>query len=224
VSRDFPQRRKTREITRSIEKLAPRLSSAATQRNRDPILAVLRRALPPRGAVLEVASGAGEHAVWFARHLPELVFQPSDPDAEGRASITAWIAHQGLANVRAPLALEAAADRWQLPQDIARELVAVVCINMIHISPWEATRGLLRNAAAVLPAGALLYLYGPYRRGGAHTAPSNAAFDASLRERDPAWGVRDLEAVVAAAAGFALEEVVEMPANNLSLLLRRRDG
>ncbi len=160
-------------------------------RNRDPIWAVLRPELPASGLVLEVASGSGEHTVHFARLAgPQIVFQPSDPDAPARASIDAWAATSGLSNILPALALDAAADAWP----IARADV-VVCINMIHIAPWASTVGLVRGAARVLPPGGLLFLYGPYRRGGRHTAPSNAAFDADLRRRNPAWGVRDLEAV-----------------------------
>ena len=196
----------------------------ATQRNREPILAELRRALPSSGTVLEIASGTGEHAVWFAARLPRIVIQPSDPDDEHRASIAAWTAFTGVANVRAPLAIDVAAPGWEAGGGVPAAVAAILCINMIHISPWAATLGLMRGAGALLPPGGLLYLYGAYKRGGAHTAPSNASFDASLRARDPAWGVRDLEAVTAAAAdaGLAPESVSEMPANNLSLILRRR--
>ena len=195
------------------------LSSPATQRNRGPILEVLRRHLPSAGAVLELASGSGEHVEYFAAALPGLVFQPSDPDPAARASIAARTQLSGLQNVRAPLELDADAGEWRLPVEIA----AILCINMIHISPWRATTGLLRNAAAVLPSKGLLYLYGPYRRGDRHTAPSNEAFDRDLRSRDPAWGVRNLEEVVAEAAsrGIELAEIIEMPANNLSVVLRR---
>jgi hypothetical protein len=201
----------------------PRLSSPAARRNRDPILEVLRRILPAEGAVLEVASGSGEHVAWFAARLPGLVFQPSDPEGASRASIAAWIAHQRLANVRAPLALDVSAGDWGLPGEITARLVAILCANMAHIAPWTATLGLLRGAGRLLGAGGVLYLYGPYKREGRHTAPSNAAFDESLRARDPAWGVRDLEALVAAAEreGFALEELIQMPANNFSVILRR---
>jgi len=203
-----------------------RLHAAATQRNREPILDVLRRVLPASGAVLEIASGTGEHAIWLAEHLPGLVLRPSDPDPAQRASIAAWTGFTGVANVRAPLALDVTAPGWQASDAIPPDLAATLCINMVHIAPWEATLGLMRGAGALLAPGRLLYLYGPYRRGGQHTAPSNAVFDRSLRAQDPAWGVRDLEAVVAAAeaAGFALEEVVAMPANNLSVILRRRSS
>ena len=189
----------------------------ATARNRDPILAVLQRVLPSRGLLLEVASGSGEHAVHFAAHLPDLVFQPTDPAAEARESIEAWRVHEGRPNVRPPLALDAAASTW--PVEAAE---AVLCVNMVHISPWAATLGLLEGAARILPPGGPLVLYGPYRIGGAHTAPSNASFDASLRARDPRWGVRDLERVLeeAAARGLAHEETVPMPANNQTVVLR----
>jgi hypothetical protein len=200
-----------------------RLYAPATQRNREPILAVLRRVLPAAGSVLELASGTGEHAVWLAAHFPGVAFQPSDPDPEQRASIAAWIAFTAVKNVRAPLDLDAAA-AWEESAGLPPGLGAILCINMVHISPWAATLGLLRGAGALLPAGGLLYLYGAYKRGGRHTAPSNDAFDASLRARNPQWGVRDLEAVADAASGrgLALEEVLEMPANNLSVILRRR--
>ena len=200
-----------------------RLYAAATQRNREPILAVLQRVLPSRGTVLEIASGTGEHGVFFAEQLTGLTFQPSDPDPAHRASIAAWIAAGGVANVRAPLALVTTIPDWETDPDIPRDLAAVLCINMIHIAPWEAALGLVRGAAALLGTGGVLYLYGPYKRGGEHTAASNAAFDRSLRAQDGTWGVRDLEAVVAAAGaqGFALAEVVQMPANNLSVVLKR---
>ena len=193
-----------------------RRHAPATQRNRKPILDVLRRVLPESGLVLEVASGTGEHAAFFASALPALVFQPSDPDPEACASIAAWC--EGLTNVRAPLALDARDVTWP----IARA-GAVVCINMIHIAPWEACEGLLRGAARVLGAGGVLYLYGPYRLDGRHTAPSNAAFDADLRAENAAWGVRDLEVVVACAErhGLAFDERVAMPANNQSVVFRR---
>ncbi len=201
----------------------PRLSSPAARRNRDPILEVLRRVLPAEGTVLEVAGGSGEHAVWFAARLTGLVFQPSDPEPVNRASIAAWSAHARLGNVRAPLALDVTGEDWGVPPEIAHRLVAILCLNMVHIAPWQATLGLLRGAGRLLQAGGVLYLYGPYKREGRHTAPSNAAFDESLRARDPAWGVRDLEALVAAGErqGFALAEVIGMPANNLSVILRR---
>ena len=197
----------------------PRRFAPAAARNRDPILGTLRQLLPARGQVLEVASGSGEHCAHFAAALPALVFQPSDPDAANRASIDAWCAD--LANVRPALALDAAADAWPVaPAD------AVLCINMIHIAPWAAARGLLRGAAALLAAGAPLILYGPFLRAGVPTAPGNLEFDAALRAQDPDWGVRALEEVAAAAAqaGFGAPEITEMPANNLTIAFRRRSS
>ena len=195
-----------------------RRHAPAAARNRDAILAALRGVLPAGGTVLEVASGSGEHAVHLAAALPHLVFRPSDPDPGARRSIDAWVAATGAANVRAALALDAASPPW--PVGAAG---AVLCINMIHIAPWGATTGLMRGAAAVLAPGAPLVLYGPFRRGGAHTGPGNAAFDAELRARDPAWGVRDLEAVADAARehGFGPPGVTGMPANNLLVVFRR---
>ncbi len=190
----------------------------AAARNRQPILDVLRRHLPAEGVVLEIASGSGEHIIHFAAALPGLVFQPSDPDADARASIDDWVRTEGLGNVRTALALDASGDAWPIEQ-----AHAVLCCNMIHIAPWEASVGLISGAASVLPKGGTLYLYGPYRRNGQHTAPSNEAFDRDLRQRNPAWGVRDLETVAALAAskGFGPPEIVDMPANNLSLLFVR---
>ena len=192
-------------------------TAPATARNRDPILAVLRRVLPPRGLVLEIASGSGEHGLHFAAALPQLTWQPTDADPAALASIRAWRADSGPPNLLEPLPLDVCAP-WPLPR-----ADAVVCINMIHIAPWEACLGLLQGAAALLPAGGVLYLYGPYRAAGQHTAPSNAVFDEDLRARDPRYGVRDLEAVVAAAAerGLRWHETVPMPANNLSVVLRK---
>src|SRR5579864_4496044 len=160
-----------------------RLSAPAVARNREPILGVLRRVLPAQGLVLEIASGTGEHAAYFSAALPRLRWQPSDADAAARASIADYRNAAGSDNFLAPLALDAAAADWPLTQ-----ADAIVCINMIHISPWAATEGLLAGAERVLPAGAVLYLYGPYREGGVHTAPSNAAFDADLRARNALWG------------------------------------
>jgi SAM-dependent methyltransferase len=198
-----------------------RRHAPAALRNREPILAALKRHLPARGAVLEVASGTGEHAVHFAAALPHLVFRPSDPDPDARASIDAWAEGAGLPNLRAALDLDAAAPEWE--RAVAGGADAVLCVNMVHIAPWAATGGLMRGAARLLPAGGVLCLYGPFRRDGRHTAPSNAAFDEQLRASDPAWGVRDLEAVAAEAAarGFAAPAVEEMPANNLFVVFRR---
>lgn len=196
-----------------------RRQAPAAARNRDPILAILREVLPPRGLVLEIASGSGEHAIHFARALPALTWQPSDPSPEARASIAAWRAAEALDNVCEPLALDAGAAPWP----IARA-DALLCINMTHISPWEATEGLMHGAGRLLGSGAPLVLYGPYRRAGQALEPSNAAFDADLKARDPRWGLRDLDAVCALADrhGFARERVTEMPANNLTVVLRRR--
>ncbi|MBX9945399.1 MAG: DUF938 domain-containing protein [Reyranella sp.] len=195
-----------------------RRQAPAAARNRQPILDVLRPRLPARGLVLEVASGTGEHIVYFAEALPHLVFQPSDPSAEARASIDDWARTLELGNVHAALALDAVSDDWPIGQ-----ADAVLCCNMIHIAPWTAAVGLITGAGRLLPAGGMLYLYGPYRRDGRHTAPSNEAFDRDLRARDPDWGVRDLEAVAALAAskGFGPPEIVDMPANNLSLVFKR---
>jgi SAM-dependent methyltransferase len=195
-----------------------RQRAPSAERNREPILAVLQHALPRTGVVLEIASGTGQHAMHFAAALPHLVCQPCDPDADARASIAAWTAHAGLANVRAPLALDVRRPPWGIE---AAE--AIVCINMIHISPWAAAQALFAGAARILASGGIVFLYGPYRRNGAHTAPSNEAFDLQLRSRDPEWGVRDMEAVVelAASVGFEGEEPVAMPANNFSLVFRK---
>jgi SAM-dependent methyltransferase len=188
----------------------------ATERNRDPIAQVLREVLPAEGRLLEVASGTGEHAVHFARLFPGLFWQPSDPDPDAIASIRAWRAEVGLANLLDPIRLDAAGP-WP-----ALEADAILCVNMVHISPWAATVGLIRGAGAVLHPGDPLILYGPYRRDGVPTAPSNEAFDASLKARNPQWGLRRVEAVEAEAAanGLGLERIVEMPANNLVLLFR----
>lgn len=190
----------------------------AAARNRQPILDVLTPRLPARGLVLEIASGSGEHIVHFAEALPDLVFQPSDPSPEARASIDDWAQSLALGNVRLALALDAAGDLW--PLECAN---AVLCCNMIHIAPWEAAVGLIAGASRILQKDGTLYLYGPYRRGGRHTAPSNEAFDLDLRRRNPAWGVRDLETVasLAEAQGFGLPEIIDMPANNLSLVFKR---
>ncbi|WP_447763653.1 DUF938 domain-containing protein [Sphingopyxis panaciterrae] len=190
----------------------------ATLRNRDVIAAVLADWLPPSGVVLEVASGSGEHAAHFAAAFPQFDWQPSDPDPAALTSIAAWSGEAGLANVAPPLALDAASPEWPLTR-----AEAILCINMVHISPWEATLGLFVGAARLLPPGAPLILYGPYVEADGPTAESNLAFDASLRARNPAWGLRDTASVKAAAAdaGLAFAERRAMPANNLMLLFRR---
>ncbi len=190
----------------------------ATLRNRDAIAAVLAEWLPATGTVLEVASGSGEHIVHFAATFPALDWQPSDPDPAGLVSIAAWCGEAGLAKIAPPLALDASAGEW--PIEYAD---AILCINMVHISPWAATLGLLAGAAQLLPSGAPLILYGPYVEPDVPTADSNLAFDASLQMRDPAWGLRQIDDVkaAAAAAGLTFAERRAMPANNLMLLFRR---
>lgn len=195
-----------------------RLEYPATARNRDAILDVLRGVLPASGLVLEIASGSGEHVMHFARAFPDLTFQPSDPEDAALQSIAAWTQDSSLANIRPPVVLDATLAQW--PVNAAD---AILCINMIHIAPWRASEGLFRGAAGLLGAGAPLYLYGPYRRADVMTAPSNEAFDESLKSRNPEWGLRDLETVAALArdSGFSGPVVTEMPANNLSVVFRR---
>jgi len=196
----------------------PRLHYSHVARNREPILAVLRRYLPSRGLVLEVASGSGEHAAYFAQSFPALSWQPSDPDPQALASIAAHRADASLPNLLAPLLLDVTAAPWPIERaDV------VMCNNMIHIAPWVACEGLIAGAARVLPAGGMLYLYGPYKIDGRHTAPSNAEFDARLRSQNAAWGIRDLADVgqLAERHGFGPAETVPMPANNLSVIFRR---
>jgi SAM-dependent methyltransferase len=197
----------------------PAQTSPAVSRNRDPILAVLRRVLPAHGTVLEIASGTGEHAVYFAAALPHLTWQPTDPDADARASIAAYREAAQLPNLKPVLALDACAPAWPVTH-----ADAIVSINMIHIAPWSAAEGLMAGAGRLLAPGGVLYLYGPFKENGVHTAPSNAAFDASLRTRDPEWGVRDVGEVAALAQrnGLKLIDRVAMPANNLSLVFERQ--
>lgn len=196
-----------------------RLHAPATQRNRAPLAAVLGAWLPAAGRVLEVASGTGEHALYFAARFPELTWLPSDPDPAHRASIAAYRQAEATPNLLAPLDLDTTAASWPLEGPVD----AVVCCNMIHIAPWPAAEGLVAGAACHLKPGGGLFLYGPFRRADVATAPSNEAFDASLRARNPAWGLRDLEAVaeLAAAAGFAAPRVEPMPANNLAVWFAR---
>ena len=198
-----------------------RETAPSPERNKQPILAVLARVLPPRGLVLEIGSGTGQHVAHFAKALPALTFQPSEMDAERHASIEAWVAAGNLPNVKPPLAIDVTKRAWPVAA-----ADAIVCINVIHISPWEATLGLMAGAGRILSAGGVLVTYGPYMRGGAHTSQSNVAFDASLRARNPLWGVRDLEKVaeVAGNEGLALEETVPMPANNFTLVWRKSNG
>jgi len=190
----------------------------AAERNREPIAAVLTEELPPAGLVLEIASGTGEHAVHFARTFPRLDWQPTDPDPDARSSIAAWREEEGLANLLPPLALDASSADWPLSR-----ADAVLCINMVHISPVAATEGVLAGAARLLAPGAPLIFYGPYLEAETEPAPSNLEFDASLKARDPAWGLRSLEWLdgLAKEAGFARTRRVAMPANNLTLIFRR---
>jgi SAM-dependent methyltransferase len=196
------------------------LTAPAVARNREAILAVLRDVLPSSGTVLEIASGTGEHAVHFAGSLPNLTWQPTDLDEVMLRSIAAHRAIAGLPNLLAPLEIDVEAGFWPIAH-----ADAVVCINMLHIAPWSAAEGLMSGAARVLPPGGVLYLYGPFQENGRHTAPSNASFDASLRARNADWGVRDLSEVadLARKSGFELMERIAMPANNLSVVFRRRD-
>jgi cyclopropane fatty-acyl-phospholipid synthase-like methyltransferase len=197
----------------------PRQKSPSAARNRAPILAVLQRILTPHAQVLELASGTGEHAVFFGETLAGVTWQTSDPDPGARDSIAAWIGSEGVANVLAPRAIDVSAAEW----DVAGPFDAMVAINMIHISPWEATLGLMAGAGRLLRPGGVLFTYGAYKRGGAHTAPSNESFDQWLKQIDPRFGVRDLEEVEAAAHmhKINLREIIEMPANNLSLVFER---
>jgi cyclopropane fatty-acyl-phospholipid synthase-like methyltransferase len=196
------------------------LTAPAAERNKEPILAVLEPLLPSTGTVLEIASGTGQHVVHFARALPHITWLPSDASAEARDSIAAWLDAERLPNVQAPIAL----DVLERPWPVNRQIDAMVCINLIHISPWTVTAALFAGAAELLSDAGLVYLYGPYKQQGRHTAPSNEAFDRSLRAQNPAWGVRNLEDVIqtAANAGFEHLATVEMPANNLSVAFRRR--
>jgi cyclopropane fatty-acyl-phospholipid synthase-like methyltransferase len=198
-----------------------RQSSPSTARNREPILSVLQRVIPDDARVLELASGAGEHAVFFARAMPRTIWQPSDPSADARASIAAWIAEEGLANVLPPVAIDVREAAWGVEEGAPFD--ALVAINMIHISPWQATLGLMAGAGRLLRPGGVLFTYGPYKRGGRHTAPSNEAFDESLRSRDSSWGIRDIADVERAAnnQGLVLQDIVSMPANNFSLVFAR---
>jgi len=226
-----------------------RRHAPAAERNKEPILQVLRRTLgfaapdpqlaerrafarlcrpasagaasaarrlPPRGLVLEIASGTGQHTAHFAAALPDLQWQPTEPDADDHVSIRAWT--EGLPNALPPLALDVSARPWPVER-----ADAILCINMIHISPWQSTLDLMAGAGELLSRGGVLFLYGPYKRNGAHTAPSNEAFDADLRARNPEWGLRDMETVIDVAArnGLSFEEVIAMPANNFSVVFRK---
>jgi len=196
-------------------------SIPAAERNKDPILGVLARVLPSRGLVLEIASGTGQHVMHFAKALSGLTWQPSDPDAELRESISLRIQEERRANVKWPIDLDVIKLPWPL-----QTADAILAINMIHVAPWSATLALFEGTKALLSTPGVLFLYGPYRRFGSHTSESNAQFDLDLRTQNPEWGLRDLEAVtdVAARTGFILAETVEMPANNFSLVFKRHEG
>jgi SAM-dependent methyltransferase len=197
-----------------------RMFSPTVARNSAPILilTVLKRLLPSHGLVLEIGCGTGEHAVHFAEAMPSLTWLPSDPDADSRASTASWIKFTGLSNVLPPLDIDVCAKAWGLEQTAPFD--AIVSLNMIHISPWAASLGLFAGAGRLLRGGGLLFLYGPFMRDGVHNAPSNVAFDASLKARNPSWGLRDIADLVrvGASAGLSLHETIEMPANNTSLV------
>ena len=204
-----------------------RLDAPAFHRNHQPIWAVLRQFLAGRsGDVLEAGSGTGQHVVHFAGHSPQVTWWPSDVNDAHLKSIAAWRAHAGLSNIRPPLRIDLSDPAWARTMGDdggPGELLALFCANVIHIAPWRVAEGLVAGAGRALHEGGMLFLYGPFARGGQHTAESNAAFDASLRQGNPEWGVRDVEAVekLAAKAGLSLIEIVDMPANNLTLILRR---
>jgi hypothetical protein len=201
-----------------------RLDYPATGRNQEVILDVLKEALPKSGAVLEVASGSGQHITYFAQQIPQLKWQPSDIEAAARASIDAWRNEMGVTEaVHTPIDLDACVDIWSLGH--IKDLNAIMSINMIHISAWEACLGLLKNASRVLPAGGVLYLYGPFKVGGLHIAPSNAEFDLSLQSQNPSWGVRNLDDVAEEALkqNFQLMKTIRMPANNFSVIFHKKD-
>ncbi|WP_306251809.1 DUF938 domain-containing protein [Parvularcula sp. IMCC14364] len=202
---------------------AERLSSPSVARNRDAIRDVFCDHMPDMGTVLEIGSGTGEHAVHISRRLPDLTWTPSDPDAASRRSIIAWADYLNLTNVHAPLDLDVAHADWFKRPDIPTPLIGMMSVNMIHIAPFEAAEGLFAGAGALLQKEGRLFLYGPFLREG-KTAPSNHAFDESLRSRDPRWGVRDLDRDIlplARRAGLSLQKVIQMPANNLAVIFSR---
>jgi SAM-dependent methyltransferase len=201
-----------------------RLDAAAFHRNHQPIWAVLQKFLAGKsGDVLEAGSGTGQHVVFFARHAPDITWWPSDLNEQHLKSIAAWRAHEGLSNVRAPMRLDLSDSAWS-PQTSdgsgPEPLLALFCANVIHIAPWRVAEGLFAGAARLLRADGRLFLYGPFKRDGKHTAVSNAVFDSSLREGNPDWGVRDVAELerLAGGNGLALQEIVEMPANNMILV------
>jgi hypothetical protein len=211
------------------DSLDRRRYAPATERNREPILAILQQVLPPTGTILEISSGTGEHAVFMAPQLAPRHWLPSDPDPGARASIAAWKRFFPCDNIYPPIDLDASSAEWSIEsgsvpiRDLTQQpITAIVNINMIHIAPKSAYLGLFAGAQRVLPIGGILYLYGPFKQGGVHTAPSNAAFDASLQSQNPEWGVRDLEEIttVAQIHNLALQKVYPMPANNLSVVFK----
>jgi cyclopropane fatty-acyl-phospholipid synthase-like methyltransferase len=198
-----------------------RMFSAAAGRNSPPILEVLKRVLPANGVVLEIGCGTGEHAVHFAGAMPGVTWLPSDPDSDSRLSTARWIQSKGLSNVLLPLDIDVCAKSWGVEQTAPFD--AIVSINMVHIAPWAASLGLFAGAGRLLRVGGLLFLYGAFMRDGVHSAPSNAAFDATLKARNPSWGVRDIAELerVGESSGLSLRETIEMPANNMSLVFSK---
>jgi SAM-dependent methyltransferase len=198
-----------------------RMFSPSAARNSEPILEVLRRVLPAHGVVLEIGCGTGEHAVCFADAMPNLTWQPSDPDADARASTAGWIKSTGLNNVLAPLDIDVSSRLWGVEQNAPFDVI--VSINMIHIAPWAASLGLLAGAGRLLRSGGLLVLYGPFMRDGVHYAPSNATFDASLKASNPSWGVRDIADLEhgGEASRLGLRETIRMPANNMVVVFSK---
>ncbi len=210
------------------DSLDRRRYAPATQRNREPILAILQQVLPPTGTILEISSGTGEHAIFMAPQLAPRAWLPSDPNPDARASIAAWQQAAPCANLHPPIDLDASSSEWSVESDESFKLepiTAIVNINMVHIAPKSAYLGLMAGASRILPNKGILYLYGPFKQGGEHTAPSNAAFDASLQAQNPEWGIRDLAEITAAAEthNLHLHKIFPMPANNLSVIFQAKN-
>ena len=201
-----------------------RMFSPSAARNSAPIVGVIKRVLPTTGVVLEIGCGTGEHAVCFAEAMPKLIWQPSDTDNDSRASTASWIKFVGLKNVLTPLDINVCSTSWGVEETAPFD--AIVSINMVHIAPWTASLGLVAGAGRLLSDGGILVLYGPFMRGGLHNAPSNADFDASLKERNPSWGVRDIADLkrVGEASGLSLREIIEMPSNNAVIVFSKDSG
>ncbi len=201
-----------------------RMFSPSAARNSAPILEILKRVFPKPGMVLEIGCGTGEHAMCFAEAMPNLTWQPSDPDSDSRASTASWIKFTGLNNVLAPLDIDVCSGSWGVEQMAPFD--AIVSLNIVHIAPWEASLGLFAGAGRLLCADGLLVIYGPFMRDGVHSAPSNAAFDASLKARNPAWGLRDIVDLerVGEASQLSLRETIDMPANNTLIVFSRGGG